>query len=85
MKVVAEFVGDERYVIKEPSYDIHLCTITFTDEMVKRLRHYGCDDTQLMADEIAGKVEQVFYNLKYRPTATSLCVCGPGGCQCSRA
>ena len=66
MKLVAELVTDDTFIIKEPHYDIRLCSLSFTNDMVERLANYGLD-TQKMASRIAEKIEYEFYNAEYRP------------------
>jgi hypothetical protein len=66
MKLVAEFIADDIFTIKEPNYGISLCRLSFTNDMVERLSEYGLD-TQKIADKIANIIEFEFYNEKYRP------------------
>lgn len=71
MKIIAEYVVDGTYIIKEKSYGERFCRIELTSEMIERLSKYGIDG-EYVARKLADQIEQIFYNAQYRPTAMIL-------------
>jgi len=74
MKLIAEFVCDNKYVVKEKSYGERMCLVEFTPDLMERANKLGVD-SDYIASHIAREIEGILFNAEFHPTARDTCGC----------
>ena len=66
MKLVAEFVCYNKYIIREKSYGERMCLVEFTPEFMERANKLGAD-SDYIASQIAREIEKILFVAEYHP------------------